>query len=297
MALIGNACQDFSKADIMADKPLLTKSRRIILASFVALGCVALFLYASGVNEGSFLMEAAPRGVSEKVQPLTGSALLDYGIAEFNGTRSKYMRCRVDLPHSLVISRYAELLKDDNFLTNVLTSPDLSASQAVRAKRILAEGRDFVRVFTPRYAMLGYRDRAGHDVSIVAFAGGKGSTYYLSRTLGTGDARRTANVGLAFMGMNIPVADGMSIASSFRKLEGSPIAMFLLEGRRDKGELAAFYRETMLSAGWDVDDLQVAKLSAASEQSFLAFKRGDRRCYISIEQAKSGRSILTINFK
>ena len=276
-----------------------SKAGRAILVTVAGILLIVVGLYAAGVDVRNFLAGAPPEGVSENVRPLPGSTLVDYGIAEFNGTPSKFMRCQVNLSHEKVIRRYAKLLEKDNFLTKTLTSPELSDVQKKRAEKILDEGRDFVRVFTPQYAMLGYRDLAGQNVSIVAFAGsGNSCTYYLSRTLGSGEKGVLKNARrIEFMGTDISIPEGMSLSSSLKKVKGTPMAMFLLEGRRDKASLTEYFKSELESEGWELDGKQTKFVSSVSDQNFLAFTYGEQKCFVSVKENNKGYSIVTVNFK
>lgn len=266
---------------------------------------VVVVLYAAGVDIRNFLNGGVPEGVSENVRPLDGSSVINFGVAEFNGVNSKYMRCKIAIPHSDVIERYAESLKGDNILTRSLNSPELSESQKARAAKILAEGRDFVRVFTPQYSMLGYRDLQGQYVSIVAFAGSDSNcVYILSRTLESEEQHFLGNAtGVEFMDTRLGIPSGLELKSAFKTIEGEPMAMFLLEGNGDRFELIKFYKRSLESAGWSSNEENSSEISAASGRGFLSYGKDGRSCFLSIQvygdigDESQHPSIITINFR
>lgn len=254
------------------------------------IAAVTASLLGFGVWQGQRMVGQGPAGVAEQPLPVwTGDA-----------QRVAHDRARLNGSDSLVESGSSELTCRDLIASYQRKYHGQASLGTLPADEQLAKGLTdgMLRVDADGYSTLGFIDRQGCSVGVVAFEGpeGRGSRYYAFRAKDGLRQESAAAPDGDVAGGEPP--DCPRPPSSRRVLSLEPDAeggrILMYESSRSAQEVSRYFRDQMPRKGWAPDEDAVA----ASGDATLAFGRQGRQCLVSAEaDPAGGRTFVTLVYR
>jgi len=258
-----------------SEKAHSSTTLRAGLVALMAAGIVLFAMYETGaISKLPALGRLfAPRSAGPNVPVLAGSKRLRAYRATFNGSDSQFAHYSSPLSPAQVAEEYKQL--------------------AGGSGRTLLPG---LQNAGPGHAMIGYIDRDGSTVGVVAFANRDGgSTYFAGRTQPVRQAPGGADVpGREPPGVPRPLRSNRVMC--VENLAGLPSILSLYEGWGEIDDSVELIRAGMDRAGWQRNLLVEDAVNEKLPGRMLSYTRGVENCLIHIEREPATNHVATTMF-